>query len=335
MAIVARLFKNKWITPPKDTNEDYSRRTIIITGATSGLGKEAAYQFAALGATKVILAARNLEKGESTKVALEARLGRKDQLEVWELDMMSYDSVVAFAKRATELDHLDIAIMNAGVRKIRYAQSQYGWEEDLQIHTLSTTLLAILLIPKLKESKRYTGKTPVLEFVNTGFHETAIVPPEVRQESNVLQHYNQQENFDGGELYRFSKVFLMYATKKLADEISSEDVLITSICPGAVKTDLGRDFAAFPGYSVLTAVPFFLLFRTPVQGAKVLLSGTTQGESAHGRFWQFDVIRPVPPSLTGTAMQELGARIWDEIIEALEKDVPGVDEALDAALRRR
>ena len=97
-------------------NEDYFGRNIIITGATSGIGKEAACRFAALGASKVILAARDLNKGEATKAALGARLGTADQLEVWQLDMMSFESVVAFAKRANELDHLDVAILNAGTR---------------------------------------------------------------------------------------------------------------------------------------------------------------------------------------------------------------------------
>ncbi|KAF1852116.1 uncharacterized protein K460DRAFT_373970 [Cucurbitaria berberidis CBS 394.84] len=322
MAVFIRVFKNKWITPPKSVSEDYSGRTIIITGATSGIGKEAAFKFAAMGAPKVILTARDLKKGESTKAALEARLNRRDQLEVWELDMMSYDSVVAFAKRANELDHLDIVVLNAGARRVPYIQSQYGWEEDLQINTLSTTLLAILLLPKLKESKQRTGKIPVLEFVNSGLHQSAVVPPEVRQESNILQHYNRQENFKEGKQYKFSKAFLMYATKKLADEISSRDVIITSVCPGWVYTDLGRDHF-FPGVYVVAFFFIFLFMRTPAQGADLILSGTTQGESVHGRFWQHDRIQPVPPSLTGTDMKELSLRIWDEVIEVLKRDVPG------------
>ncbi|CAO2651088.1 Nn.00g093850.m01.CDS01 [Neocucurbitaria sp. VM-36] len=334
MSAFFRIFKNKWITPPKPVTEDYSGRTVIVTGATSGIGKEAAYKFAALGASKVILAARDLKKGASTKADLEARLGGRDQLEVWELDMMSYDSVVAFATRANELDHLDIVVLNAGTRRVPYIQSQYGWEEDLQINTLSTTLLAVLLLPKLKQSKRHNGKSPILEFVNSGIHQNAIVPSEVRQKPNVLQHYNAQENFKEGSQYKFSKVFLMYATKQLADEISSGDVIITSICPGWVHTGLGRDHY-FPGVELLAFFLIFIFLKTPAQGANMILSGTTQGESVHGRFWQSDKIQPVAPSLTGTEMRELSLRVWKEIIDALKKDVPGFSQALDAALSGR
>ena len=219
-AAMFRIFKNKWITPPKEVHEDYTGRNVIVTGASSGIGVEAVFKFAKLGAAKVIIAVRDLKRGELAKSALEARLGCRDQLEVWELDMMSYDSVEAFANRANELDHLDIAVLNAGTRRVKFIQSKHGWEEDIQVNTLSTTLLAILLLPKLKESKQHTGKIPILEFVNSGQHQNAVVAPEVRQKPSVLDHYNKKENHKEGSQYSFSKVFLMYATKKLADEIS-------------------------------------------------------------------------------------------------------------------
>ncbi|KAF1831550.1 hypothetical protein BDW02DRAFT_531603 [Decorospora gaudefroyi] len=326
MAAMFRVFKAKWITPHKEVHEDYTGKIVMVTGATSGLGKEAAFKFAAMGASKVIITARDTKKGVSTKTALEARLGRADQLEVWELDMMSYDSVRAFAKRATELDHLDVAVLNAGTRRVRFTQSSYGWEEDLQTNTLSTTLIAILLLPKLKETKQHTGKTPILEFLNSGLHQDAIVPPEVRTEPSVLGYYNTQEHFKEGSQYSFSKVFLMYATKKLADEISSQNVIITSICPGWVVTELGRDHY-FPGVFILAFFFVFLFMQSPGQGAKMILSGTAQGKSVHGRFWKNDQMQPIPPSLTGTEMKELSERMWQEILDALEKDVPDVRKA--------
>ena len=330
MAALVRIFRNKWITPPQPTTEDYSGRIIIVTGATSGIGKEAAYKFAVLGASKVIIAARDLKKGASTKDELARRLGRDDQLEVWELDMMSYDSVVAFAELAHELEHLDIAILNAGLRRSSYHAGEQGWEEDLQVNTLSSVLLAVLLLPKLKQSKHYAGKTPILELVNSGLHQSAVVPTEVRQRPNILEYYNTRENFKEGRQYSYSKVFLMYATNKLASEISSADVIITSICPGVVKSNLGRDHY-FPGIYILAAVIIFLLMKSPSQGANLVLSGTTQGESLHGRFWRDDRIQPVPLAVAGAEMKELGLRVWNEIVETLKKEVPAFSKALDAA----
>ncbi|KAF3046045.1 hypothetical protein E8E12_010627 [Didymella heteroderae] len=334
MAVFLKIFKNKWITPPQETTEDYSDRVVIVTGATSGMGPEAVYKFAKLGAAKVIIAARDLKKAESTKNELAKRLGRDEQLEVWKLDMMSYDSVCAFAELAHSLEHLDIAILNAGTRRSSYHAGEQGWEEDLQVNTLSTVLLGVLLLPKLKQSKQHTGKAPILEFVNSGLHQSAVVPPEVRQQSNILEHYNKRENFKEGSQYKFSKVFLMYATNKLASYISSADVIITSICPGVVRSDLGRDHY-FPGVYVLAALLVFLFMKSPSQGANAILSGTTQGEAVHGRFWKDDRIMPVPVAVAGSEMKELGSRIWGEIIESLEKDVPAFTQRLDVALHSK
>ncbi len=331
MAGLIRVIKIKWFTPPQPTTENYSGRVVIVTGATSGIGKEAVYKFAALGASKVIVAARDLKKGASTKDELAKRLGHGDQLEVWELDMLSFDSVNAFAERAQALEHLDIAILNAGVYRSSYHSSGYGWEEDLQVNTLSNVLLGVLLLPKLKQSKHFTGKTPVLEFVTSGLHQNAIVPTEAQQQPSVLEYYNRQHNFKEHSQYKLTKLFLMYATNKLASEISSADVIITSICPGFVWTDLARDHY-FPGVHLLAGVFIFLFMMAPAQGANTILTGTSQGESVHGRFWKNDLIQPVPPAVAGAEMRELGLRIWDEIVEALKRDVPAFSKALEAAL---
>jgi NAD(P)-dependent dehydrogenase (short-subunit alcohol dehydrogenase family) len=326
-----RVFKNKWITPPAPVNADYTGQNIIVTGATSGIGEEAAYKFAALGASKVFIAARDLKKGEKTKAALEGRLHGSSQLEVWELDMMSYESVVAFAQRAQSLEHLDILVLNAGTRRTTFSESSHGWEEDLQVNTLSTTLLALLLLPKLKESKQVTGRTPILEFVNSGLHQNAVVPQEIRNKPNVLEHYNQKEQFAEGNQYKFSKVFLMYATTCLADKISSGDMVITSICPGWVYTNLGRDHF-FPGVYFVAYLFILIFMRSPDQGANMVLSGTRQGERVHNRFWQHDQIQPIPPSLEGDTMKEFGRRMFDEIVVALRDSGQDMQKVLKDAL---
>lgn len=57
------------------------------------------------------------------------------------LDMNSYDSIQDFSKRALSLDHRDVAVLNAGVWKVAYEESRYGWEETLHAKILSTTLI--------------------------------------------------------------------------------------------------------------------------------------------------------------------------------------------------
>lgn len=333
MAAFYRVFKNKWITPPKPTNEDYSGRTIIVTGSTSGIGVEAVYKFATLGAEKVIMTARDPQKGKKIKAELEARLGRKDQLEVWDLDMMSYDSCLAFTKRASQLQRLDILVLNAGTWRASHHLSQYGWEEAIQVNTLSNTLIALSLLPKLRETKRLTGRTTILEFVNSGLHESAIVSEDARSDESILAYYSTKEQFDEGKQYKFSKVFLMYVARIMADAISSEEVIITSVCPGWVMTGIGRD-RFFPGMTVVFYLMILLFIRTPAQGADMELSGTTQGEAVHGRFWRHDQIQPIPQSLKGDEMKQVGLRVFDEVVDAISKDVPEFRGIADTVLAK-
>lgn len=325
---ILRMFKMRWLTPPKPVTESYEGRNVIVTGATSGIGAAAVAKFAALGAQKVVIAARTPEKGEATRAAIAKKLGRSDQLEVWELEMSSYDSVVAFAKRAQALDHLDIAILNAGVWRAKYRQAGHGWEEVLQVNTLSTALLAILLLPKLIETRAKSQHTPVLEFVNSGLHEKAIVSAKARNERSILEWCNRPENYGEASQYSFSKVFQIYAMIQLANQVSSKDVIITSICPGFVESGIARDHF-FPGVKLVLFV-LKLLALSPDVGTNTVLSGTTQGEQLHGRFWKEDHIVPIPLSVAGEENKNLALRIWEEIVDTLVKDVPAVREALNS-----
>lgn len=330
MASIFRILQHKWI-PLKDTTESYVGRNIIVTGATSGIGLEAVIKFASLGASKVIMAARDLERGQAVLADIETQTGNKGQLEVWELDMNSYESILAFVERANTLEHLDIAILNAGIYNASFRQARYGFEGDLQINTLSTTLLGILLLPKLKEKKTDTRHIPILEFTNSGLHQSVQINKEALETSAYLQTYNKSENFRANHQYSISKLFLMYATNKLAEQVSSGDVIITSACPGMVATNLARDFK-FPGARLAVWLFGKLLQRTPEQGARTIVSGTIVGESGHGRFWQHDELQPVGSSVAGADNKKIGAQVWDEIVQILNSEVPAVNEALGKIL---
>jgi NAD(P)-dependent dehydrogenase (short-subunit alcohol dehydrogenase family) len=328
MSVVVEMLKHKWLYPPKDSTESFTGRNVLVTGATSGLGHAAAAKFAKLGASKVIIPARDVARGEQSKAELEALVGQKGQFEVWHLDMNSYDSVVAFGHRInTELDHLDVAILNAGVRKVAHTLSEHGWEEDLQVNVLSTTLLGILLLPKLKKSQKHTGKIPILEFVNSGLYATADIPRDIRSSTSILAEYNKPTNFSAQKQYVYSKLLLMFATNGLAAATSSSEVIITSVCPGVVATNLARD-TKVPGISIVLAIMRVTVARSAEQGANTYVSGATQNQDLHGRFWKNDIIQPVGQSIVGKENEQLGLRVWNEILEDLTRHVPEVRKIL-------
>lgn len=296
MARLIHLFRLGW-TPPADPKESFEGKNVIVTGANTGLGFEAAAKFVSLGASLVIIGVRDLAKGDRAKCEIEKSTGKQGRIDVWPLDMNSYDSIQEFAKHASNLGHLDVAVLNAGVYMVEYQESPYGWEETLQVNVLSTALLGLLLLPILKAS-RTENSLPVLEIVSSGSHERVSIPEEHRLADNLLRSYNTANNYIARYQYGTSKLFVMYVMQTLASFVKSTDissgkpdVLVTSVCPGACKSELSRGYSSFVA-SALKAVIFALLLRTTEQGSRSLVSGATLGEEAHGRFWQHDMIKP-------------------------------------------
>lgn len=318
------LVKGKWV-PPKDTRPDMTGRIVIVTGANAGVGFEAAVKFVQLGAAKVILAVRTLSKGEDAARRIIDRTGRKGVVEVWELDMMDYSSIQAFAKRAeTKLERVDIAVLNAGVAKNDFGMSKYGWEETMQVNVISTAYLALLMIPKLKASKTSTY-TPVLEIIGSG---NQYIVSSLKSESSPLVSYNDKATYSAPMQYSVSKLFVMYIEhhlKQLMDSPSgTPDSHVTVVCPGATKSDLARDAAKFWYFRIFLALFSLLVQKSTEEGAREYISGVDLGEKGHGQFWTEDRIAEPAPMMLGEKGKMLRERVWEEILEALEKDVSGV-----------
>lgn len=149
------------------TRETCSGGTYIVTGANTGLGFEAAKHLVALGSAKVILGVRNATAGETAKAEIEATTGITNVADVWELDLASYDSVKAFAKRAiAELDRIDALIENAGIAISQRALAE-GHLISITVNVLSTLLLGVLLLPKMSQSAQRFGNLPHIVIITS------------------------------------------------------------------------------------------------------------------------------------------------------------------------
>jgi hypothetical protein len=150
------------------TTETCSGGTYIVTGANTGLGFEAAKRLIALGAAKVIMAVRDISLGEIAQAKIEAATHTTSVAEVWELDLASYASVKAFAKKAVaELDRIDALVENAAVAVAQRVLAE-GHAISVTVNVLSTFLLAVLMLPKMSESTQKFGNQPHLVVVTSG-----------------------------------------------------------------------------------------------------------------------------------------------------------------------
>jgi NAD(P)-dependent dehydrogenase (short-subunit alcohol dehydrogenase family) len=151
------------------TPSDCQGHTYIVTGANSGLGYECVKHLARLGSTRVILAVRNIQKGEAAKKSIEADTGCSTNiLEVWEVDLGSYESVAAFAKRAgEELDRIDGIVENAGIAEGVWVERE-GNETSMTVNIFSTFLMALLMLPHLQSSAKKFSFVPRLVIIGSG-----------------------------------------------------------------------------------------------------------------------------------------------------------------------
>jgi NAD(P)-dependent dehydrogenase (short-subunit alcohol dehydrogenase family) len=119
----------------------FAGRTVIVTGANSGLGLVTARELARVGA-KTILAVRNTAKGDEAAATITG------DVEVRKLDLQDLASVRAFADG---VDGADVLINNAGIMAVPYAQTVDGFESQIGTNHLGHFALTNLLLPKVTE----------------------------------------------------------------------------------------------------------------------------------------------------------------------------------------
>lgn len=127
-----RRLRDKFWPEPLPHTTSFNGQTVLITGATTGLGLAAAVHFADLGAT-VLITSRSLSQGNVAKDQIEAQAGIVGQGRVFvmELDLSRYSSCVSFIHtlKATEAVRagLDVAVLNAGLINTDFVESPEGW----------------------------------------------------------------------------------------------------------------------------------------------------------------------------------------------------------------
>lgn len=284
---IANQFHAKVQLPPTGTT--LSGKVAIITGGNTGLGFESACQLLSFHLSHLIIAVRSLEKGDVA--ARKLRVDFPDAvIEVWQLDMASYSSIQTFIERAEiELARIDIVILNAGRMKFNHFDMvpSTGHEELIQINYLSTMLLAILLLPLLKNNKAPGGPPGRLTIVNAALSLNAKFRN--KNKKPLIPSFDDPKSFNSQEWYNSSKLLAHMFLYRLVDLVSADDVILNLVDPGYVGgTELTRDM---PGALVVIGRIFErLTARSVTEGASTYLDAcVVKGKESHGCFimgWQ-------------------------------------------------
>ncbi|KFY13238.1 hypothetical protein V492_03384 [Pseudogymnoascus sp. VKM F-4246] len=309
------------------SREKCSGKTYIVTGSNVGLGFEASKHLVAVGAAKVIMAVRNTSAGETAKADIEAATGTTGVAEVWALDLSSYDSVKAFAKRAAGLERIDALIENAGVAAFERTMAE-GHLLNITVNVISTLLLAVLLLPKMSEDAKKFGIVPHIAVVSSGVGFDVKADWDIIKGDPLVEVENEEHK--GLKMYPLSKLLETVATRQLAAlaPVSRTGVVVNITCPGSCKTDLGRH--APPAFRAVLKESKDKYGRTAEDGSRTLLFGAVSGKESHGRFLDSCRIADgvVPSWVTDEEGQKSQKLLWDAVSSELESIQPGCVKAI-------
>ncbi|CAD6234656.1 GSCOCG00002038001-RA-CDS [Cotesia congregata] len=267
-------------------------KTVVITGANTGIGKETARDLYRRGA-RVILACRDVAKANAaveelkttppSKPDREQFQGDPGELVVCKLNLCSLASVRECAKTLNDTEpNIHILINNAGVMMCPFGKTEDGYETQLQSNHLGHFLLTLLLLPKIKNS------TPA-RIINVS--------------SMAHSAYGQS---------KLANVLFTTELSRRLKEAKIEGITVYSLHPGVISTELGRhlDTAFIRGARVFWKYISAPFVKTPELGAQTTLHCALDEAAGKETGMYYKECAVTTPSARARDA-ELAQKLWD------------------------
>ncbi|CAL1575574.1 unnamed protein product [Knipowitschia caucasica] len=272
-------------------------KTVLITGANTGIGKETALDLATRGA-RVIIGCRDVDKGEDAAASIRMSCSNAD-VEVRELDLGDTCSIRAFAQKfLSEFNELHVLINNAGVMMCPYTKTVDGFEMHIGVNHLGHFLLTYLLIGLLKRSAPSR-----IVVVSSLAHNFGWIR---------FHDLHSQGSYNSGLAYCQSKLANVLFTRELARRLQGYNVTVNSVHPGTVNSDLTRHSTIM----MILFTMFSIFLKTPREGAQtsVYCAVAEELHSISGK--HFSDCAPAFVAPQGRS-EETARRLWEASCELL------------------
>lgn len=248
-----------------------NNKTILITGATNGIGKAAAINFAE-SAKSIAFTYRNEELAEDLKNEMQ-KINPNLSIISFFCDFSVQDSIRECAdKIKNDLKAIDLLINNAGVVNTEYSETIDGIENTFAVNHLGYFLFTNLLLDLVKKE----SESRIINVSSAAHHFV---------KGMQWDDINYKDDFKMGlKAYGQSKLGNILFTKQLAKKLQKDGVTVNAIHPGGVNTSLGNQNNSLLG-RVLKIIlkPFF---RSPLKGANTIIYlAEIDGLSITGAYW--------------------------------------------------
>ncbi|KAG0646606.1 Short chain dehydrogenase atnD [Hyphodiscus hymeniophilus] len=319
-SFLTTFLKSQFADLPYPTHS-FASQTIVVTGANTGLGLEAARHFVRLGAAKVILGCRSLDKGFDAKKDIKHSYQVSECIiEVWEVDLESYASVKAFCLKVGELERVDVVLENAGVATPKFELCE-GMEKTITVNVVSTFLMALLVLPKLRESAVKYGTVPRLTIVASDAHEQANFKDQ--SAPNIFEALKSDKHQP--DRYNISKLLEILTVRGLAPAMTASGkpkVVLNTLTPGFCHSELMRH-ATLP-LKVMGGIGKKLIGRTSEVGSRTLVAAACAGDETHGTYMMDCQVGEVSAWVRSDKGKETQDRVYNELLGVLEGIEPGI-----------
>lgn len=276
----------------KTTNARMDGRVCVITGATSGVGYQAAKRLAEAGAHLVIVC-RNCDKAGGIKQELEAAFGT--QVDVIQADFCRLAEVrQAAAEIFANYPRVDVLINNAGMHNTRRRLSEDGIELTFAVNHIASFLLTSLLLPRMIES----APSRIIQINSEGHRFGGL-------DLNDLNW--DKRKFSGLKAYGASKNAQLMTVWELADQLKGTGVTINAVHPGEVRTNIGMNNDWLYRAYKQTVLRWFL--KDPAIAGSAIYYAAAAPEMAEtsGVFFNLTIPeKPAPYALD----RDLGKKVW-------------------------
>ncbi|CAB4373825.1 uncharacterized protein OCT59_001111 [Rhizophagus irregularis] len=295
--------------PVKLEIQDLSKYVIILTGATDGIGKEMARILAKSNPKRLILPARNIEKGNKLLEYIKSSNGNANNVEIWEMDLADLQSVKNFANKfIKEVGELHILINNAGiVVQNQIIKTKDNLELQFQVNHLAQFLLTLLLLDTIKKS--VSAELP---------GKIALTSSEANQFGEIdFDNLNLEKGnyWNPIKSYGNTKLMKVIVAKELGRLVQNDNITTYSLHPGMISTNINHMNNRYTTYLVnLLAMVFGI---TAEQGAINTLYPVFSLENKETGKYYNEGIEKEPNKVAND--QEVAKKLWD-VSEKILKD---------------